>query len=466
MDKQLITCFNRQKQFQQKEGQIPYNQRIKLLNALHRAVEHTYRTDIIKALARDLGKPKIEAELTEVYQILGTIKHAKSHLHKWMRPQKVKTPIAMLGASSHYIHEPKGVVLIISPWNFPFNLTFGPLASALAAGNSVVIKPSEMTPESSALMQKIVNAIFKDEEVVLFQGAVETSTALLKLPFNHIFFTGSPAVGKIVMRAAAEHLSSVTLELGGKSPTVIDKTANLKTAAKKIMWAKTLNCGQICVAPDYVLIHEEVKDEFVDHCKKWLEEYFSVNPKDSSSYGRIVTDRHYKRLQAHFEDAKQGNARILVGGQFNAKEKFVSPTLIDQLEPGSKLLQEEIFGPLLPLVTYTTIEEAITYINSKERPLALYIYSKSKQAIKSIITHTRAGGTVINNCNIQFSNHELPFGGINNSGLGKSHGIFGFRAFSNERAIMRQHTFGITELLFPPYTGFKEKIAALTIKWL
>ena len=466
MDKQFIACFKRQKQFQQKEGQISYNQRVKMLNALHRAVEHTYRGDIIEALARDLGKTKVEAELTEVYQILGAIKHAKSHLHKWMRPQKVKTPMAMLGASSRYIHEPKGVVLIISPWNFPFNLTFGPLASALAAGNSVIIKPSEMTPRSSALMQTIVNDIFKDEEVALFQGAVETSTALLKLPFNHIFFTGSPAVGKIVMRAAAEHLSSVTLELGGKSPTVIDKTANLKTAAKKIMWAKTLNCGQICVAPDYVLIHKEVKDEFVAHCKKWLEAYFSVNPEDSESYGRIVTARHYERLKSHLKDAKQDNARVLVGGQVNAKAKFVSPTLIDQLKPDSILLQEEIFGPLLPVVTYTAIEEAISYINSKERPLALYIYSKSKKAIKTIITHTRAGGTVINNSNIQFSNHELPFGGINNSGIGKSHGFFGFKSFSNERAIMKQHTFGITELLFPPYTGFKEKIAALTIKWL
>ncbi len=436
-----------------------------MLNKLQSAIEHSYREDIITALSKDLGKPRIESELTEIYQILGTIKHAKRHLHRWMRPQKVKTPIAMLGASSQYIHEPKGVVLIVSPWNFPFNLTFGPLASALAAGNSVIIKPSEMTPHSSALMEKMVNDLFRGEEVLLFQGGVDTSTALLELPFNHIFFTGSPAVGKIVMKAAARHLASVTLELGGKSPTIVDDSANLEAAAKKIIWAKSLNCGQICVAPDYLLIDEKVKSPFMEHCKKWLVHYYGEDPETSESYGRIVTDRHFRRLQSQLEEAMKMDARVLVGGETDASNRYISPTIIENVDKESTLLQEEIFGPLLPVLTYSNIEEVIDYVNSKERPLALYIYSKNKKNIRHIIKNTKAGSTVINNSNIHYGNHELPFGGINNSGIGKSHGFFGFKAFSNERAIMKQHSFGITELLFPPYTGFKEKVAALTVKW-
>jgi aldehyde dehydrogenase (NAD+) len=457
--------FRKQQTYQQSLGQMPYKRRIHLLNALQQAVEHSYRERIIQALQQDLAKPKVESELTEIYQILGTIKHAKKHLHKWMRPQRVSTPMAMLGASSSYVYEPKGVVLVISPWNFPFNLTFGPLATALAAGNSVIIKPSEMTPHSSALMEEIVSDIFKEEEVRLYQGAVDTSTALLKLPFNHIFFTGSPAVGKIVMTAAAKHLASVTLELGGKSPTIIDASANLETAAKKIMWAKSLNCGQICVAPDYVLIDQQVKVAFIGHCKNWLQHYFSDNPQSSASYGRIVTERHFERLQSHMEDARVRKASIVLGGEIDPDDRYISPTLFDGVDTEAKLLQEEIFGPLLPLVSYSSLDEAINFINSKERPLALYIYSKNKAAIRQIMQHTKAGSTVINNSNIHYGNHELPFGGINNSGIGKSHGFFGFQAFSNQRALMKQHSFGITELLFPPYTNLKEKLAALTIKW-
>ena len=301
MDEMYLKQFNKQKNYQKDLGQSTYSQRIKLLNALQRAVEFTYRDQIAEALHKDLGKPKVEAELTEIYQILGSIKHAKKHLYKWMKPQKTKTPLAMLGASSYYIYEPKGVCLIISPWNFPFNLTFGPLSSAIAAGNSVIIKPSEITPNSSALMAEIISSIFKEEDVALFNGGVDASTALLNLPFNHIFFTGSPAVGKIVMTAAAKHLATVTLELGGKSPTIIDGSANLDSAAKKIMWAKSLNCGQICVAPDYILIDDKVKDEFLEKCKKWLQHYFGDDPQSSESYGRIVSDTYMMTVPCPLE---------------------------------------------------------------------------------------------------------------------------------------------------------------------
>jgi aldehyde dehydrogenase (NAD+) len=337
--------------------------------------------------------------------------------------------------------------------------------SAIAAGNSVIIKPSEMTPNSSALMEEIVKTVFEEEDVALVEGEVKTSTQLLQLPFNHIFFTGSPNVGKIVMSAAAKHLASVTLELGGKSPTIIDNTANVDKAAKRIVWGKFMNAGQICVSPDYVLIDESIKAKFIEACKKWIERYFTNQPKASDSYARIVTQKHFERLQSHLQDAKSLKAKVDIGGELEADSKYIAPTLVSNLIDEATLLDEEIFGPILPIVTYKTLDEAIAYINEKERPLALYIYSSSKRNTKHIIKNTRAGGTCINNNVIHYANHNLPFGGVNNSGIGKSHGFYGFKAFSNQRAVVKQHTFGINELLFPPYTNFKEKLAKLTIKW-
>lgn len=464
-DNPYFQLFSKQKEYQYEAAQNTYSQRVKILNTLQRAIEYTYRAQINEALHKDLGKPVVESELSEVYQIIGDIKHAKDYLHKWMRKQKVKTPLSMLGSSSYYIYEPKGVCLIISPWNFPFNLTFGPLVSAIAAGNTAIIKPSEMTPNSSALMAKIVADVFSEDEVALVEGEVEASTQLLKLPFNHIFFTGSPQVGKIVMSAAAKNLTSVTLELGGKSPTVIDKTANVDKAAKKIMWGKFMNAGQICVAPDYVLIDETIKAKFIEACKKWLKLFYTEKPIDSESYARIVTHKHFDHLKAHIENAQSLNATIEIGGKLDSETKYIAPTLVSNLKEEASLLQDEIFGPILPIVTYTTIDEAIDYINSKERPLALYVYSKSKVNTNTIIKNTRAGGTCINNNVIHYANHYLPFGGTNNSGIGKSHGFFGFKAFSNERAIVKQYMFGVAEFLFPPFTGLKERLARLTIKW-
>ena len=457
--------FSKQNENQFAVGNRTFKERFKTLDKLQRAIEVTYRTQIHEALKKDLGKPTVESELTEVYAIIGDIKFAKKNLYRWMRKQRVGTPLSLIGSSSYIKYEPKGVCLIISPWNFPFNLTFGPLVSAIAAGNTAVIKPSEMTPNCSELMAKIVADIFSEDEVAVVQGEVEASTELLKLPFNHIFFTGSPNVGKIVMKAASKHLASVTLELGGKSPTVVDKTADLDKAAKKILWAKFLNCGQICVAPDYVLVDEAIKDKFIAACKKWLSNFYNDNSKTSESYARIVTDKHFERLNTHLENAKSEKAKFEVGGQTDSESRYIEPTIISDLDPESSLLEEEIFGPILPIVTYKSLDMAIAYINSKPRPLALYIYSKSKSNTNRIIDNTRAGGTCINNSILHYANHELPFGGVNNSGIGKSHGFFGFKSFSNERAVMKQHTFGVTELLFPPYSGLKETLARLTIKY-
>ena len=457
--------FKAQKDNQYIVGNTTYKQRIKKLNDLKNALEFTYRKRIQQALYDDFKKPFLETDLTEVYSIVSEIKFAKKHLRSWLKKQKVDTPFALIGSSSHYIYEPKGICLVISPWNFPLNLTFGPLVSAIAAGNTVILKPSEMTPHIAKVMADIVKDLFDENEVALLQGDVEVSKELLKLPFNHIFFTGSPNVGKIIMKSAAEHLTSVTLELGGKSPTIVDKSANIKAAAQKIAWGKFMNNGQICVSPDYLMIHEDIKEELVNELKRNINSFFSEDASSSDSYCRIVNQRHFKRLQGHLDNAKKLKAKIEMGGGTNSEDNFIQPTVISNLPEEASLLQEEIFGPILPIITFKKIDEAVNYINSKEKPLALYIYSKNNQVIKQVIDNTRAGSTCINNNVVQYSNHNLPFGGSNNSGIGKSHGFFGFQEFSNMRSVLKQHTKGSIELLFPPYNKLKQKIVNLTIKW-
>jgi aldehyde dehydrogenase (NAD+) len=457
--------FNTQKSHQLVIGNSAYKERINILKALQTALEKTYKQALRDALYKDFKKPQLEVDLTEIYPVVDEIKFVSKHLRSWMRRQKVDTPLTLLGSSSWIKNESKGVCLIISPWNFPVNLTFGPLVSAIAAGNTVIIKPSEMTPHTSKVMHDIVNEVFDEEHVALVEGEVEVSTELLKLPFNHIFFTGSPQVGKIVMKAAAEHLTSVTLELGGKSPVIIDDTTNLDKAVKKVIFGKFLNVGQTCIAPDYVLINEAIKPAFIQSFKKHLKEFYAEDVLNSNSYGRIVNQKHFERLHGYLEDAKSRNATIAIGGVSEEKENYIEPTLVFDLDDESDLMTNEIFGPILPVKTYTSISEVLDYINSKDKPLALYIFSSNKKRVDEIINNTRAGGTCVNHNLLQFLNHNLPFGGSNNSGIGKSHGYYGFLEFTNQRSVLKQHTIGAVDLLMPPYTNFKQKIVDLTIKW-
>ena len=457
--------FNKQKENQYKVANTNYKERIEKLNALKKSLEITYKDLIREALYKDFKKPYAETDLTEIYQVIGEIKHVKKYLKSWMSNQKVNTPLALLGTSSWYKYEPKGVCLIISPWNYPLNLTFDPLVSAIAAGNTAIIKPSELTPNTSRVMAKIIKDLFNEDEVALIEGGVETSQELLQLPFNHIFFTGSTKVGKIVMKAASEHLSSVTLELGGKTPTIIDETADIKSAVKNIVWGKFLNNGQTCIAPDYILIKDRAKDIFIQEFKKQLVHNFSDNALNSNSICRVVNEKHLCRLKNHIDNAKSKNAIIEIGGQSNSDKNYLEPTIISNLPEDASLLQDEIFGPILPIKTYNNIDEAVNYINSKEKPLSLYIYSKNNKNINYIINNTRAGTTCINNNLLQFSNHYLPFGGINNSGMGKSHGFFGFQEFSNTRAILKQNFRGAVENFHPPYSKKKQKLIDLTLKW-
>lgn len=461
----ITTIFNVQKEHQFVVANQTIKERRRKLKALKKAVEITYRAAIKEALYKDMGKPKAEVDLTEIYPITSEIKHTLRYLNSWTEKQRVGTPIAFIGSSSYYKYEPKGVCLIISPWNFPVNLTLAPLVSAIAAGNTVIIKPSEMTPHISKVMKELIAAVFNENEVTLIEGAVQTATDLLSLPFNHIFFTGSPAIGKVVMTAAAKHLTSVTLELGGKSPTIIDETAAIKTAAKRIAWGKFVNAGQVCIAPDYIYVHKSKQEELVNEFKKVLATFYNNNANQSENYTCIVNESHKGRVASMINNAKENGAIVSYGGKVDEKSNAIEPTILTNVKMNTKVMQEEIFGPILPIIPYDNINEVIDTINSKEKPLALYIYSKKSKNIEYILNNTRAGGSCVNNNAVHFFNNNLPFGGSNNSGIGKSHGFFGFQEFSNARGVLKQNIPGALEILMPPYTNFKEKLINLTIKW-
>ena len=434
----------------------------RLLNAIL-----SRKQDIRDALYADFQKHPSEVDLTEIMPITSEIKHAIRHVSKWMRPHRVKTPLSLFGSRSHIHYEPKGVVLVIAPWNFPVNLTFGPLISAVTAGNCVMLKPSELTPHASAVIKSIIEDVFDESEVAVIEGGIDTSTAALALPFNHIFFTGAPAIGKVVMAAAAKHLASVTLELGGKSPTIIDETASVDAAARRIAWAKFTNNGQICIAPDYLFVHESKKAEFLDKLTKNIESFYGIDARRSDSYARIVNHRHYQRLTGYIDDAKQKGATVAYGGRTEGSEDYIEPTILTDVDPKADVMMDEIFGPVLPVYGYESLDEPIAMINSKEKPLALYIYSKSQSNIDRIMQNTRAGGTCINHSVVHFFQNNLPFGGSNNSGIGKGHGFFGFEAFSNPRGVLKQVLpFSGIEFMMAPFNKLKQTLIDLSIKYL
>ncbi|MDT0552971.1 aldehyde dehydrogenase family protein [Urechidicola vernalis] len=457
--------FDAQKANQYALANTTAKERIKKLEALKKAIMVTYKEDIYKALEADLNKPRVETDLTELFPVISEIKFAIKYMRTWVSNNYVKTPMSLLGASSWIKYEPKGVSLIIAPWNFPFHLALCPLVSAIAAGNTVVLKPSEMSPNVTDIIEKIIKDLFNENEIALVQGAVQESTDLLKLPFNHVYFTGSPQVGKIVMAAAAKHLASVTLELGGKSPTIVDSSASLKTAAKKIVWGRFANAGQTCLAPDYVLVEQKVEKEFIGALKNAITDFFTEHPMQSEHYCKLIHEGHFDRMKGMLDDAVKSGATVEIGGNSDKDILRLEPTVLSNVTLVSRVMQEEIFGPLLPIVTFNTLEEAIEIIQSKEKPLGLYIYSSKNKNIKYLLDNTRAGSTCVNNNLIQYSNHYLPFGGSNNSGIGKVHGFYGFQEFSNARSVMKQHTFGAIQLLFPPYNNFKKRLTEFTVKW-
>ena len=428
------------------------------------------RERIGNAVHNDFKKPLMEVDLSEIYPVLSELRHAIEKLDQWTAPQKIDAPITYLGTRSKVVVEPKGACLIIAPWNYPFSLCFGPLVSCLAAGNTAIIKPSELTPHTARLIAELVREFFEEDLVTVFEGGQDVSSELLRLPFDHIFFTGSPAVGKVVMKAAAENLTSVTLELGGKSPTIVDKTARIDDAAKRIAFGKFLNNGQTCIAPDYVLVHHEVKDKFVEALKREVLLLFGENSKideASSSYSRIVNQRHFKRLSGLIEDSLSTGAKIEMGGVVNEQTNFIHPMILTNVSASSRMMEEEIFGPVLPIVSYSTDDEVIEIINSKPKPLALYVFSHNRGSINKLLAATSAGSVCINECVIQFTHANLPFGGVNNSGIGKSHGYYGFLEFSNQKPVLQQMSrFSSIEMLYPPFRSkLKQSIVKLMLKY-
>ncbi len=415
------------------------SQRIEKIRRLRDAVlAHT--NDIYVAAHADFNKPEGEVDLAEILPVCVEANDAIAHLKSWMKPTRVWPTMLTVGTRSQVQYMPRGRCLIISPWNYPVNLTFGPLISALAAGNTAIIKPSEMTPNLSALMTRIVREVFDENEVAIFEGEADVAQVLLELPFDHIFFTGSPAIGKRVMAAAAKHLASVTLELGGKSPTIVDADADIDLAAKNVMWAKFANSGQTCIAPDYVYVHESIKDKWVAACKVIIDKAYGKSHKEqqaSPHLAHIVNGRHTARLKGLLDDATARGARFLAGGGVSESACFVAPTLLDSVPGDARIMEEEIFGPLLPVIGFTDLDQVIASINAAPKPLALYIYSRDEEHIQRVLQQTASGGACVNHSLVHFLHGRLPFGGVNNSGLGNAHGHYGFKAFSHEKAVVR-----------------------------
>ena len=396
--------------------------------------------DWYRAAYADFKKPPGEVDLAEILPVCVEANEAIRKLKQWMQPKRVWPTLLTLGTRSHVQYVPRGRCLIIGPFNYPVNLTLGPLVSAIAAGNTAILKPSELTPHLSALICKVVREVFAEDEVAIFEGEAGVSQALLELPFDHIFFTGSPAIGKYVMGAAAKNLSSVTLELGGKSPTIIDESANLQLAATNVMWAKFANAGQTCIAPDHVFVHESVKEAWLACCREQLRKAYGTTlaaQMASPHLAHIVNARHTSRIQDLLDDARAKGARTLAGGGGSEGDCFIQPTLLDQVSATSRILEEEIFGPLLPIIGYQDLDEVIARINQGPKPLALYLYSRNKAHSDRVLTQTVSGGACINHALMQFLHGNLPFGGINNSGIGNAHGHYGFKAFSHARGVVR-----------------------------
>ncbi|QWT19194.1 coniferyl aldehyde dehydrogenase [Bacillus sp. NP157] len=439
----------------------------RLDRAIGLLVDHA--DDIAGALSDDFGHRSREGTLiSDVVSSIDALKHAKRHVRRWMRRDRrgvSPAPLAWLGARAWVDYQPKGVVGVIAPWNFPFNLTFAPLAGILAAGNRAMIKPSEFTPRSSALMQAMVAKAFDPSEVAVVTGDQSVAEAFSRLPFDHLLFTGATSVAKHVMRAAAEHLVPLTLELGGKSPAIVGRDADLDLAAKRLLFGKTLNAGQVCVAPDYALVPADAVDAFVDALARHVGAMFPT-ARGNADYTSIVNDRHKDRLDGYLRDAREKGATVrpLVASGGEAGRRDMPPTVVLGGSRDMAVLREEIFGPILPIVSYGRLDDAIDYVNAGARPLALYYFGNDRAAQERVLEKTVAGGVTINDTVVHLTQDNLPFGGIGPSGMGGYHGFDGFRTFSHARGVYRQSRFDVTAMLRPPYGDAIRRVLALKLK--
>jgi aldehyde dehydrogenase (NAD+) len=454
MEQKLNVVFKAQQAYKYTLRTTNAAERVAKLKVLKDAIEK-YELRIFSALKQDLRKSKFESAVTELYFVYSELDFAIKHIANWMRPKRIGNTLSSPFTKNRIYTEPKGVCLIISPWNYPFQLTMSPLISAIAAGNCIMVKPSELSSATSAIIHKIINEAFDEHEIACFQGNAKIATALLKLPFDHIFFTGSTAVGKIVMEAAAKNLSAVTLELGGKSPTIIDSSANIVKAAEKIAWGKLVNSGQTCIAPDYVFVPQQQVDQFICLYKLAVEKMYDIGNDEVNPqlYGKIISAEHFNRLRGLIDEALEKGARLAFGGNLDKDSQTIEPMVLTHVPIGAKIMEEEIFGPVLLIVPYNELTEVIDQINAKNKALALYIFSKNKKNMRRLIKNTSAGGTCVNDVLIHISNPKLPFGGINGSGMGSSHGIYGFKSFSHERTVVFQNRIDFNKFIYPPYKG-------------
>lgn len=421
--------------------------RVDMLSRLKETIS-SMESEILEALAKDLGKSSFEGYVTEVGFVLSSIDFMIKHLEEWMEPQQVKTPVHLQPAKSFVIRESYGSVLIIGPFNYPFQLVMDPLVGAIAAGNCAIVKPSEAAPHTAAIVRDILTKTFPPDYIRVVEGGKDETSALIHAPFDYIFFTGSAAVGKIVMKAAAERLTPITLELGGKSPAIVDHTANLQIAAERIVWGKFMNNGQTCVAPDYILVHEKVKDQLIKAITKSIQDFYGEDSSKSPDYGRIVNEKHFDRLA---QLLVKENRHIVLGGQMDRDDLFISPTILDGISWNSASMQEELFGPILPIVTYRNLGESIHRIRQMPKPLAAYMFTENDKAEAYFLENLSFGGGCINDTVSHVGNIHLPFGGVGSSGMNEYHGKASFDLFTHSKSIMKKSTRIPVRLGFPPY---------------
>jgi aldehyde dehydrogenase (NAD+) len=426
--------------------------RIEMLNQLRNLIK-TNEKPLMDALKQDLNKSEFDSFISEIGIVLEEIRFTIKNLRKWSKPRRVKSSLTGLGSKSYIYSEPYGVAFIIAPWNYPFQLSIAPLIGAMAAGNCAIIKPSELTPRTSSILRKMINGNYPNDYISVVEGGVETSTALLEEKFDYIFFTGSVAVGKIIMEAASKHLTPVTLELGGKSPCIVHEDANLKLAAKRIAWGKYINAGQTCVAPDYLYVHKRIKDEFLRLFKESISELYGINPIQKGDFTRIVSERHFLRLTSFLKDGT-----IYYGGEHDISKLMLEPTVLVDVLWEDEVMQDEIFGPILPVLEFEDLSSIVKKINSRAKPLALYTFSNSQDVQNYIVNNVSFGGGCINDTVFHLSSPYLPFGGVGESGIGAYHGKGSFDVFSHEKSILKQTTLFDLPFRYPNTKNALKKI--------
>ncbi len=445
----ILDTINKQREFFLSGATLDIGFRKQQMKKLKAAIEK-HEKDIIRALYQDLHKDYFEAYATEIGFVYEEISLMLKKLSRWAKPKRVRTPLTGFAGKSYILYEPYGNALIISPWNYPFQLTFTPLVGAIAAGNTVILKPSPYSQHTSQVMANIIKETFDPSYVALFQGHRDVNQFLLEQKFDFIFFTGSPNTGKVVMSYAAKNLTPLILELGGKSPTIVDADAKLKLAAKSIVWGKLINAGQTCIAPDYLFVHKGVKDDLLKLMVKYIERFYGKNPKEAHHYPRIINEQNVDRLYEYLKCGK-----IYYGGQVDRSDRYVQPTILTDVDPECDVMKYEIFGPILPVLEFTDIEEVIKFVNQRPKPLAFYYFGKNKERIKYILSRTTSGGASINDTLMHFVNPNLPFGGVGNSGMGRYHGRHSFEAFSNPRAVYSKGTWIDLPVRYHPVSNFK-----------